>query len=55
MRHFLEILTIPDNIPITGLVVALIVFLYIAFKQALRNDKLLKEDKKEEMYKEMIK
>lgn len=55
MRHFLEILTIPDNIPITGLIVALVVFLSIAFKQALRNDRLLKEGKKEEMYKEMIK
>lgn len=55
MKHILEILTHPDNIPIVGLLVAIVVFLVIAFKQAIRHDRLLKEGKKEEMYREMIK
>ena len=37
--HFIAILTKADNIPIVALVVLLIVYTLIAFRQAIRNDR----------------
>ncbi|MBI1924007.1 cytochrome C [Candidatus Poribacteria bacterium] len=39
MEHFIAILTKPDNIPIVALVVLLIIYTSIAFRQARRNDR----------------
>jgi hypothetical protein len=55
MEHFWEILTKPDNLPIVGMLLAVIFCLWVAFRQALKHDKLIEQGKKDEIYSEMIK
>ena len=53
--QFMEILTKPDNIPIVGMLVLVLYFTYIGFKQARRNDQLIAEGRRDEILKEMQK
>ncbi len=55
MEHFWEILTKPDNLPIAGMLLAVIFCLGVAFRQALKHDKLIEQGRKDEIYSEMIK
>jgi hypothetical protein len=55
MEHFWEILTKPDNLPIVGMLLAVIFCLWVAFRQALKNDRLIEQGKKDDIYSEMIK
>jgi hypothetical protein len=55
MEHFWEILTKPDNLPIVGMLLAVIFCLWVAFRQALQHDKLIEQGKRDEIYSEMIK
>ena len=55
MEHFWEILTKPDNLPIVGMLLAVIFCLGVAFRQALKHDKLIAQGKKDEIYSEMSK
>ncbi len=55
MEHFWEILTKPDNLPIVGMLLAVIFCLWVAFRQALKHDRLIEQGKKDEIYSEMIK
>lgn len=55
MEHFWEILTKPDNLPIVGMLLAVIFCLGVAFRQALKHDKLIAQGKKDDIYSEMIK
>ena len=47
MEHFLSILVMPDNIPITALFLASIFFLWVALRQAFRNDRWIRMGEKE--------
>lgn len=53
--QFVHILTKPDNIPIAGMLVLVLYFTYVAFKQARRNDQLIAEGRRDEVLKEMQK
>ncbi len=55
MEQFLTILTQPDNIPIVGLLVAVLFCLYVAMKQAFRHDRLIRAGRRDEIYDEMVK
>jgi hypothetical protein len=55
MEHFWEILTKPDNLPIVGMLLAVIFCLWVAFRQALKHDRLIEQGKKDDIYSEMIK
>lgn len=55
MEHFWEILTKPDNLPIAGMLLAVIFCLWVAFRQALKHDKLIEQGRKDDIYSEMIK
>lgn len=55
MEHFLAILTKPDNIPIAFMVLLIIFFIWLALKQAFKHDKQIEENKKDQIYDEMIK
>ncbi len=55
MENFLEIATQPDNIPIIGLVVLILVCLGIAMKQAFRHDALINRGQKDRIFEEMYK
>jgi len=54
MDNFIEILSKPDNIPIVGMILALVFFLWLWLRQALRHDRLIREGRKEEIVDEMI-
>jgi hypothetical protein len=54
-QQFMEILTKPDNIPIAGMLVLVLYFTYLGFKQARRNDQLIAEGRRDEILKEMQK
>lgn len=55
MDQFIFILTRPDNIPITMLLIAVVICLYAALKQALKHDRLIEEGREDEIYEDMIK
>lgn len=54
MDQFVEILTKPDNIPIVGMLVAIAVCLWVALRQALRNDRFAREGRKDRIYEDMV-
>ena len=43
----------PDNIPIVGMLVLVLFFTWLGFKQALRNDRLAEQGREDEILKEM--
>jgi len=53
IRQFLDILLKPDNIPIAGMLVLVLFFTWVAFRQALRNDRLMEQGRHDEVLKEM--
>ena len=53
LLQFLDILLKPDNIPIAGMLVLVMFFTWVGFKQALRNDRLIEQGREDEILKEM--
>ena len=53
LHQFLDILLKPDNIPIAGMMVLVLFFTWLGFKQALRNDRLAEQGRESEILKEM--
>lgn len=53
MEQFLHIISMPDNIPIVGMLVSVLFCLYVALVQAFRADRLIQEGKQDEIYDEM--
>ena len=51
--QFVDILVKPDNIPIVFMMVLVLFFTWLGFKQALRNDRLAEEGREDEILKEM--
>jgi hypothetical protein len=54
-QQFLDILTVPDNIPIIAMMILVMFFTYIALKQARRNDQLIEHGHRERIIDEMRK
>jgi hypothetical protein len=54
-QQFLQILTVPDNIPIIAMMILVMFFTYIALKQARRNDQLIEHGHRERIIDEMRK
>lgn len=54
MEQFIFILTRPDNIPITILLISVLICLYVSLKQAFKNDRLIEEGREDEIYEDMI-
>lgn len=52
-QHFLHILTLPDNIPIVGLMVLLFFLTYIALREARKNDQLIEQGRENEILERM--
>lgn len=55
MKHLLEILTKGDNLPIALLLPVVAFFLWVAIRQARRNDKLIREGREKEILEDMQK
>jgi uncharacterized membrane protein len=51
--QFVEILVKPDNIPIVFMMVLVLFFTWLGFKQALRHDRLAEQGREDEILKEM--
>ena len=51
--QFIEILVKPDNIPIVFMMILVLFFTWLGFKQALRNDRLSEQGREDEILKEM--
>jgi hypothetical protein len=51
--QFVEILVKPDNIPIVFMMVLVLFFTWLGFKQALRHDRLADQGREDEILKEM--
>ena len=51
--QFVDILVKPDNIPIVFMMVLVLFFTWLGFKQALRNDRLSEQGREDEILKEM--
>jgi len=51
--QFVDILVKPDNIPIVFMMVLVLFFTWLGFKQALRNDRLADAGREDEILKEM--
>lgn len=54
-QQFLEILTVPDNVPIIGMMLLVMFFTYISLKQGRRNDQLIEHSQRERIIDEMRK
>jgi hypothetical protein len=54
-QQFLDILTVPDNIPIIAMMILVMFFTYVALKQARRNDQLIEHGHREKIIDEMRK
>ncbi len=52
-QQFLSIVTKADNIPIAGMMILVLFFTYIGFKQARRNDQLIEQGKRDKIIEEM--
>lgn len=55
IEQFCSIVSLSDNIPIVGLLFAVLFCLGVALKQAFKHDRLIAEGRKEEIYDEMVK
>jgi uncharacterized membrane protein len=55
LDQFLEIMLKPDNIPIVGLMVLVLFFTWLSFREARKNDQLIEEGRADEILKEMQK
>ena len=53
MENIIAIATQPDNIPIIGMLVLILVCLGTAMKQAFRHDRLIKKGQRDQIFKEM--
>jgi len=53
LQQFLEIATLADNIPIAGMMILVLFFTFIGFKQARRNDQLIENGKRDKVVDEM--
>lgn len=55
MEYFLLIMTKPDNIPIAGMLILVAFFTWYSLRMAMRNDKKIKEGRKDEIIEDMRK
>ena len=52
-EQFVAIIAKPDNMPVAGALVLVMIFTVIAMKQALRHDRLIRDGKKDKVIDEM--
>ena len=55
LYYFMEIVSKPDNIPIVGMLILVLFFTWIGLRQAVKNDRLIDEGRKDEITDQMWK
>jgi hypothetical protein len=53
LDQFLTILTLPDNIPIVGMLVLVFFFTYLALREGRKNDQLIAQGREDEILERM--
>ena len=53
MSNFLHILTRPDNLPVAAMAIALFFLLGVWLKQAIAHDRLIEQDREEDIIRRM--
>lgn len=53
LDQFLTILTLPDNIPIVGMLVLVFFFTYLALREGRKNDELIAQGREDEVLERM--
>ena len=51
--QFLQIMFLPDNIPIVGMMILILYFTYLGFREGRKNDQLIEQGRHDEVLKEM--
>ncbi|MEA2625479.1 MAG: hypothetical protein QOD06_1524 [Candidatus Binatota bacterium] len=54
-EQFVDILTKPDNIPIAGMMLLVLFFTWVGFREARKNDQLIAEGRRDDIVKRMQK
>jgi len=55
LQQFVAIMFAPDNIPIVGMMILVLFFTYLGFREARKHDQLITEGRRDEVLKEMQK
>ena len=53
LESFILMLVRPDNIPIIGMLVLVLGFTYLGFKEARKNDELIRQGREDEVLRKM--
>ena len=53
--QFVEIISKPDNMPVAGALLLVVLFTWISMREALKNDRLIRDKRKSEILQEMQK
>jgi hypothetical protein len=53
--QFVEIISKPDNMPVAGALLLVVFFTWVSLREALHNDKLIREKRKSEIIEDMQK
>lgn len=53
LEQFLLLLVRPDNIPIVGMMVLVLGFTYLGFREARKNDELIRQGREDEILRKM--
>jgi Na+/H+ antiporter NhaD/arsenite permease-like protein len=53
LEQFLQMMFLPDNIPIVGMMVLIFWFTYLGFREARKNDELIRQGREDEILREM--
>jgi hypothetical protein len=51
--QFVDIISKPDNMPVAGALILVIFFTWVSLKQAFFNDRLIRENRKDEILEHM--
>ena len=54
-QQFFSIMFPPDNIPIVGMMILVVYFTYLGFREARKNDQLIAAGRRDDVLKEMQK
>lgn len=52
-EQFVEIISKPDNMPVAGALVLVVFFTWVAMREALHNDRLIREKRKDQILADM--
>jgi hypothetical protein len=54
LEQFLEMMFRPDNIPIVGMLLLVLWFTYLGFREARKNDELARQGREDEILRHMM-